>query len=101
MCGKIKGMLVWMTEETSPTVQLNSLLLTVIIDAQEHIDAATADIVGACLMVELNDFVLVKLKGESVDSTCQVNPVLKKYVISERHNKVLYLQLAKSLYGCM
>ena len=31
---------------TSPTVQLNSLLLTLIIDAQEHRDVAMANVVG-------------------------------------------------------
>ena len=71
------------------------------IDAFESMDVATADVVGACLMANMDDFVLVKLTGESVDIMCKVDPMYKKYVYYEKGKKVLYLRLLKALYGCM
>ena len=110
-CGKIKGRAcadgrkqrryIKKEDVASPTVQLNSLLLSLVIDALEHRDVATADVVGAYLMAMLNDFILVKLTGESVNIMCEVNPALRKYVTKEKKGKVLYLKLAKALYGCM
>ena len=110
-CRKIKGRACadgrkqrrYITKEevASPTVQLNSLLLTLLMDAQEHRDVATADVVGAYLMAPLSDFVLVKIMGNSVDIMCQVQPAYQDYVVNEKGKKVLYLQLTKALYGCM
>lgn len=85
----------------SPTIQLNSPLLTLIIDAHECRDVATADVVGAYLMADINDFVLVKIREESVDIICLVNLKLTQSVSYKKCNKVLYLQLAKALYECM
>ena len=52
-------------------------------------------------MAPIDDFVLVKLNNESVDIMCKVNPTLQQYVTKERDRKVLYLQLSRTLYGCM
>ena len=110
-CGKIKGRAcadgrkqrryIRKEDVASPTVQLNSLLLTLLIDAQESRDVATADIVGAYLMAYMNDLVLVKLTGESVGIMCTVDKSLSKYVTKENGKPVLYVKLAKALYGCM
>jgi hypothetical protein len=71
------------------------------IDAKEHRDVATADVEGAYLHADMEDFVLLKLVGEAVDIMCQVNPKYEKFVIIENGKKVLYLQLLKALYGCV
>ena len=88
-------------EVSSPTVQLESLMITLLIDATEKRDVATADIVGAYLLADIDDYVLVKLTGETVGIMCQVNPSLQKFITKEKGRDVLYLQLAKALYGCM
>ena len=44
-------------EVTSPTVQLESLILTMLIDAQEGRDIAVADVGGAFLLSEMPDYV--------------------------------------------
>ena len=64
----------------SPTIQLESLLLFLMIDAFEKRDVATADVVGVYLMANMEDFVLVKLTGESVDIMCKVDEKYKKCV---------------------
>ena len=85
----------------SPTVHLHSCLLSLAIDAKECRDVATANVVGAYLLADMNDFVMVKVTSESVDMMCRVRPEYKKHVIMEKSGKVLYLRLTKALYGCM
>ena len=48
-------------EVASPTIQLESLIMSLIIDAKEHRDVAVADVVGAYLVANMKDYVLVKL----------------------------------------
>ena len=47
-------------EVSSPTVKLESLMITLLIDATEKRDVAMADIVGAYLLANMDDYVLVK-----------------------------------------
>ena len=86
---------------TSPTVQLESLLMTWTIDALEGRNIATADVGGAFLLPDIVDFVLVKIDGEVVDIMCEANPSYMQYVTCEYNKKVLYMKLRKSLYGIM
>ena len=61
-------------ESTSPTIHLESILITFLINAAEGRDIATADITGAYLFVSMKDFVLIKLVGKSVEIMCETNP---------------------------
>jgi hypothetical protein len=47
-------------------------MMSVMIDACEHLDVATADVAGAYLHASLEDLTLLKLKGESVEIICSV-----------------------------
>ena len=88
-------------ESASPTVSLEGLMLSLMIDAKEGRDVATADVAGAYLHAIMDDFVIVKLTGKTIDIMCDVNPDLRKLVVIENGIKVLYLQLVKALYGCI
>jgi hypothetical protein len=88
-------------ETTSPTVSTDALMISLMIDAKERRDVATADIEGAYLHVDMEDFVLLKLVGEAVNIMCQVNPKYEKFVVIENGKKVLNLQVLKALYGCV
>ena len=88
-------------EVSSPTVQLESLMMTMLIDAHEHRDVATADFVGAYLLADMEEFTLIKVTDTTVDIMCKVNPTYEKYVTIEKGKKTLYLGLVKALYGCM
>ena len=72
---------------SSPTVELESLMISLLINAHEHRDVATANIVGAYLLADIDDFVLVKLNGETVDIMCQVNRTFEEYVTIEKGKK--------------
>lgn len=88
-------------EAASPTVQLEGLMLSLLIDAREKRDVATADVVGAYLLADMEDYVLVRLTGESVDIMCKVNKEYENFVVEEKGKKVLYMHLKKALYRCM
>ena len=68
-------------EATSPTVSLESLMLSMMIDAYENRDVATADVAGSFLRGDIEDFVMVKLMKEEVDIMCKVEPKYRDYVI--------------------
>ena len=51
--------------------------------------------------MDQDDFVLIKFTRESVDVLCQVDAGYEQFVIYENGRKVLYLELLKTLYGCL
>ena len=72
------------------------------IDAKEARDVATADVVAAYLKAFMDDFVIMKFTGESVDILCKMNPSHTKHVVlAEGKTKVLNVRLVKALYGCV
>jgi hypothetical protein len=110
-CGKIKGRTVadgrpqkglyTKEETTSPTVSTDALMMSILIEAWEQRDVATADVAGAYLKAEFEDFVVLRIEGESVNIMCRVSEHYNKFVVYESGKKVLYLQLLKALYGCV
>ena len=76
-------------------------MMSMMIDAREKRDVATANVVRAYLNADMPDFVVLKLVGSAVDIMCEVNEKYKKFVTYENGKKVLYLQLLKALYGCV
>lgn len=110
-CGKLKGRTVANGKQqrgkydksrtASPTVTLEGLLMTCMIEAMEGRHVAVADVVGAYLKARMEDFVLMKFTGETVDILCDIDPSYKEYVTIENGEKVLYVELLKALYGCV
>jgi hypothetical protein len=88
-------------QTASPTVSTDALMISLAIDVHEQRDVATADVVGAYLNADMDDFTLLKLVGDIVDIMCKVNPSYNEFVVIENNKKVLYLRLLKALYGCV
>ena len=57
----------------SPTIQLESLIMLLLIDAKEGRDVAISDVVGAYLLAEMKNHVIMKLTGNDVDVMCTAN----------------------------
>ena len=89
------------SQTASPTVSTDALMLSIMIDAHEGRDVATADVAGAYLKADMDDFVVMKFTGESVDILCNMNPEHTNFVSNEKGNKVLYVRLVKAIYGCV
>ena len=88
-------------ETSSPTATPESVLLTALIEAVEDRRVAVADVTGAYLNVDMDDFVLIQLLGDDVDMMCNANPTYAEFMTYEKGRKTLLLQLKKALYGCM
>ena len=92
-CGKVKaracadsrkhGKYIKKDDVSSPTGQQESLIISMMIDAKEGRDVATVDIVGAYLLAQMNNYVLVKLTGKPVETMCIISNTYKKYVTVE------------------
>ena len=89
------------SETASPTVSSDALMLSIIVDAHENRDVATADVAGAYLKADMHDFVIMKFTGASVDLLCETNPKHLPFVTVENGIKVLYVKLSKAMYGCV
>ena len=86
---------------SSPTVSNEGLMMSLVIDTMEGREVATADMPGAYLHADMDDFTVLKLTGEMVDIFCEMNSNYKQYVTIENSKKVLYLKLLKARYGCI
>ena len=60
-----------------------------------------ADVVGAYRLADMDEFVLLKLTGQSVETMCTANDTYTPFVVIENGKMVLHLQLLKALYGCV
>ena len=61
----------------SPTVELESLISSLLIDNHENRDVSTADVVDVYLIADMKDHVIAKLTEESVYTMCQANAKYK------------------------
>jgi hypothetical protein len=112
-CGKIKArgcadgrkQRAYTTKEEAraPTVAIESLLLTCVIDATEERDVTTVDIPGAFMQADMDELVHMKLEGTMAELlVLRLDPKLyRKYVQTERGKTVLYVELKKALYGTL
>ena len=100
----------WLSREdnASPTVALESIMLTAIVDAKEKRDVMTADIPNAFIQAQMpnlddpNELVYMKITGVLVDLLVEMAPeVYKPYVTMEGGKKVLYVQVLMALYGML
>jgi len=88
---------------SSPTVSLEGLLASLVIDVVEKRNVAIFDVPGAYLHAKMPDDkkTLMVLRGDFADIMCQVNPEYERFTKGEGKNKVLYLHLLRALYGCI
>ena len=65
----------------SQTIHLESLMITLLINARERRDVATADVVGAYLLANMEDITIVKIAGTTADIMCEVNLSCRKCIM--------------------
>jgi hypothetical protein len=93
-------------EASSPTVATESVLLTCIVDAEEHRDVAVIDIPNAFIQTRIEnekDMVFIKIRGVLVDMLVDIAPdVYKLYVSTDKKGtKQLLVQCQNAIYGTM
>ena len=111
-CGRIKGrgcadgrkqrLYTAKEDASSPTVAIESLMLSCVIDAEEGRDVGTVDIPGAFMQADMEDTVHMKMEGKMAELLVRIDPKLyRKYVRMENGKMVLYVELKKALYGTL
>jgi hypothetical protein len=109
-CGRIKGQgcadgckqQVYKTkEETSaPTVSVELLFLSCVIKAKKQRKVVMCDIPGAFMQADIDKVLHVQLEGPLAQLLTKVDPELyTKFLSKESGNNVMYVRLAKALYG--
>lgn len=87
----------------SPTVMNDSVMLTSAIDAHEGRKIVTCDIPGAFLHADLDEDVIMLLRGQLADLMVQIDPALYgPYLIkSKKGESLLYVKMKKAMYGLL
>ena len=89
-------------ETSSPTVAIESVLISGTIDAHENRDVATIDVPGAFMQADMDDTVHIRIDGAMADLLIRIDPEkYNKFVQITNGKKVLYLLLKKALYGTL
>ena len=101
-CGKIKGRacadgskqrryLKEFESVASPTLSLDGLIGSTMIDVYEGRDVATCDVPGAFLHPDLppGKRLFLCLRGQMVDIMCKMNPEYNDHVVFQKGKKIL------------
>jgi Reverse transcriptase (RNA-dependent DNA polymerase) len=89
-------------DASSPTVAIESVMLSCVIDASEGRDVATVDIPGAFLHADMEDTVHMKLEGTIAELMVMIDPEMyEKHLQLHNGKSVLYVELKKALYGTL
>ena len=110
-CGKVKARgcadgrkqrLYKTKEETSsPTMNVEALFITCIIDAMEGREVMTCDIPGAFMQSDMDEVVHMKLEGEIALLLIRLDPTYKEFLTYQWGKPVIYTELNKALYGTL
>ena len=89
-------------QASSPTVAIESVLLSCVIDALERRVVKIADIPGAYLHSDMDSLVHARFDGTLAEQLIEIKPSLyKKYATNIRGKTALFVILRKALYGCL
>jgi hypothetical protein len=90
-------------DATSPTILMEVVFITPVIEAYEECDVACFDIPGAFLHANLDKDITMILKGRLADLMVKVAPNLsKKYIsVDRRGAAILYVKMQKAIYGLL
>jgi hypothetical protein len=90
-------------DAASPTVSVESVMITAAVEAHDGRDVAVLDVPGAFLSADMEDEVLMTLRGRLAELLLKTAPnIYRKYITLDSDNHpVLYVLLQKALYGCL
>ena len=92
----------------SPTVTMESIQITLVIDAIERRDKMTSDMPNAFIQAYVpetkkgEDRITMKIRGKLVDILLMLAPeIYSDYVVYKNGQKVLYVQVLRAIYGML
>jgi len=96
--GQKQRMYMQKEETSSPTVAVESLLISATMDAYEKCDVATVDIPGAFMQADMVGNVHVKLEGRLTELLAKIDQeTYNKYLHINNGNPTMYVRLKKAL----
>ncbi len=90
-------------ETASPTISTESTFITAAMAASERKKVRCYDIPSAFVNTDIDEDVLMVLKGELAEMMVQIAPqVYRKFVtVDKKGTPILYVKLQKAIYGLM
>ena len=88
-------------DTSSPTISVEALFLTCLVDAMEGRSVATCDVPGAFMQVDIDEQIHVHLDGELAELLVKVDPTYKQFIAYEHNKPVIYTELDTALYGTL
>ena len=108
-CGNIKGrgcadgqkQRLYKTKDktSSPTITIEALFLTCLIDAMERQYIVMCDIPGAFMHTNMDELLHVKMEGEFAELLLKIDPTYHKFASTECDKLVIYAELTNAMYG--
>jgi hypothetical protein len=72
-------------DASSPTVSIEAVFITCVIDAYEGRDVATVVLPGAFMQADMDELVHLKLEGTMAELLVKINPKMyQKYIITNK-----------------
>ena len=88
-------------ETSSPTMNVEALFITCLIDAMEGREVMTCDIPGAFMQSDMDELLHMKLEGEIAFLLICLHPSYKQFLTYEQGKPVIYTELSKALYDTL
>ena len=85
-------------DASSPTVAIEAVMLSCVIDAEERHHMAFLNIPGAFMQVDMDEVVHMRLDGKMAELLVRIDPAkYQKYMVYEKEKPVIYVMLKKAL----
>ena len=79
-------------DASSPTVSIESVMISCTIDAEERRDVGCIDLPCAFMQSKMEDLVQLQLQGKMAELICRLDPALySKYITNENGKSVIYV----------
>jgi hypothetical protein len=94
----------WSKQDTTlPTVLIESVFITTVVDAHDGCDVVCFDITGALLHADSDEDITMTLKGRLAELMVQVpSNMCRKYITVDRQGKaILYVKMQKAIHGLL
>ena len=111
-CGKIKARgcadgrpqqaYIPQEDARAPTVSMEAVFMTAVIDAMENRTVAVVDIPGAFMQADMDPGVYMRIDGAMAELLMEVDyDMYHPHMVMEKGKPVIYVELLKALYGTL
>ena len=86
----------------APTVSMEAVFMTAVIDAMENRTVVVVDIPGAFMQADMDPGVYMRIDGAMADMLMEIDhDMYHPHMVTEKGKPVIYVELLKALYGTL